>query len=87
MSVPNIKTIEKIAERHNVSVLQGQESGRRVIELYGNSKDIKEVIEQIGEGYSALWKGDPLGAAPRVEEPDAVAYLYSGRVNWAELGY
>jgi hypothetical protein len=45
------------------------------------------VIEQIGEGYSALWKGDPLGAAPRVEEPDAVAYLYSGRVNWAELGY
>jgi hypothetical protein len=33
MSVPNIKTIEKIAERHNVSVLQGQESGRRVIAM------------------------------------------------------
>ena len=86
MSVPNINTIGKIAERYGLELWVTSESGRRVLVREGHSKAMKEALEQIGEGYSSRWHGHEFDEPPD-DEPDARVNLYSGKVNWAELGY
>ena len=82
----NFNTVERIAERHNVDASVTTESGRRVIELHGRGQDLQKVIAQI-DGYHVRWDGDDVGLPAPADEHEAVLYLYSGRTNWAKLGY
>ena len=82
----NFNTVERIAERHNVDASVTTESGRRVIQLYGRAQDIRKVIAQI-EGYLVMWHNGDVGAPMPDGEQVTIFSLYSGRTNWAKLGY
>jgi hypothetical protein len=91
MSVSQLGTIERIAERYGVEVQTKREAGRgsrRVIILRGQSSAIEHVLKQI-DGYNFCWHGSDFGDPPPSHKPeDTLAmFLYSSRANWAEAGY
>ena len=86
MSFNNFKTVDAIAERHGVETRITTESGRRVIELHGRAQDIRKVLAQI-DGYHVMWDLGDVGRPMPDGEEETVISLYSGRVNWAKLGY
>jgi hypothetical protein len=82
----NFNTVDKIAERFGVYACVTTESGRQVIELHGRAQDIRKVLLNI-EGYHVRWEWDDVGAPMPDGEQETIFSLYSGRTNWAKLGY
>jgi hypothetical protein len=80
------KKLENIAEACNVDVQTSYEAGHLVIELHGRGQDLRKAMEQI-DGYHVRWHMDDVGALMPDGEEKGVLSLYSGRVNWAKLGY
>jgi hypothetical protein len=82
----NFSTVERIAEANHVYASARSEQGRSMIELSGRTRDLEKVIEQV-QGYIERWADENRSPRPRDPEKEAVVYLYSGRTNWAKLGY